>query len=157
MGLKDRRQVYADRKLCWNCGRGSHRQQTCHSRGCVKCGGRHHTSIICDQHLKQGKAPSLTGYAPNKEDVSLPPIIPVKIKCETFWAYLDTGSGRNFISSSAVERLNLTPDHHEVRQIVTVSRKKTQTMPVFNLTIESCTGDVWEDIEITGTKFHNCM
>ena len=76
----------------------------------------------------------------------------MKINGETFWAYLDTGSGRNFISSRAVERLNLSPDHHEVRQIVTVNGRKTHKMPVFNLTIESCSGDVREDIEITGTK-----
>ena len=152
VGVKERRQVFADRKLCWNCGRGSHRQQNCRSRGCMKCGARHHTSI-CDQHSKPDKTPAMTGYAPNNDsDPSLPPIVPVQINGQTFWAYLDTGSGRNFISSNAVKRLNLSPDHHEVRQIVTVNGMKTQTMPVFNLTIESCSGNVREEIEITGTK-----
>ena len=33
--------------------------------------------------------------------------IPVKIKGETLWAYLDTGAGRNFIRSEAAKRLNL--------------------------------------------------
>ena len=60
--------------------------------------------------------------------------------------------GRNFISSDAVDRLNISPDHHEVRQIVTVNGMKRQTMPVFNLTIESCDGSAREDIAITGAK-----
>ena len=43
-----------------------------------------------------------TAYNPGSEDRSLPAIIPLKIQGITLWAYLDTGSGRNFISREAM-------------------------------------------------------
>ena len=50
----------------------------------------------------------LNAYAPSDGEESLPAIIPVKVQGETLWAYLDTGSGRNFISHEAIQRLKLT-------------------------------------------------
>ena len=41
------------------------------------------------------------------EEPTLPAIIPVRLNAEVFWAFLDTGSGKNFISSEAAEKLNL--------------------------------------------------
>ena len=38
------------------------------------------------------------------------------------WAYLDTGSAKNFVFRDAVKKLNLKPDHHEQRAIVTLNR-----------------------------------
>ena len=46
----------------------------------------------------------------------------------------------------------MTPEHYEERQIVTVNGVKRQTMPVFNLTIESFDGSAQENIEVTGTR-----
>ena len=84
------------KKLCFNCGRPGHREKECRSRGCFKCKARHHTSL-CDQHNAV-----FAGHIPTNEEKSLPAIVPLKIQEEVFWAYLDTGSGRNFISSDAV-------------------------------------------------------
>ena len=49
----------------------------------------------------------LTGYTTYAEEKTLPAIIPVSIEGEVLWAYLDTGSARNFISSEAVKKLKL--------------------------------------------------
>ena len=46
----------------------------------------------------------------------------------------------------------MTPEHYEEREIVTVNGVKRQTMPVFNLTIESFDGSAQENIEVTGTR-----
>jgi len=89
------------------------------------------------------------------EEWSLPAIIPVKIKGGIFWAYLDTGAGRNFITSKAIKRLNLKPEHHEVRQILTVNGTKRQSIPIFNLSIESLDEKTSEEIEVTGTKLRD--
>ena len=70
----------------------------------------------------------------------MPAIILVKIKGETFWAHLDTGTGRDFITSEAAERLNLKSERHEVREILTVNGTKTQSTPIFNLSIASLDG-----------------
>jgi len=40
---------------------------------------------------------SLTGYATYAKEKVLPAIIPVCVEGEILWAYLDTGSARNFI------------------------------------------------------------
>ena len=97
------REFFMTKRLCFNGGRPGHREKECHSRGCFKCKARHHTSL-CDR-----KEAVFTGYIPKTEEISLPPIIPLEIQGIVFWAYLDSGSGRYFISRDAVERLQLTP------------------------------------------------
>ena len=97
----------------------------------------------------------LTSYSPSADEWSLPSIIPVKIKGKTFWAYLDTGAGRNFITSEVAKRLKLKAERHEVRDILTINGSKRQSMPIFNLLIESLDGKVSEKIQVTGTKLQD--
>ena len=78
----------------------------------------------------------LTSYSPSANERSLPAIIHVKMKGETFWAYLDSGAGRNFITSEAAKRLNLKPERHEVREILAVNGSERKSMPIFNISIE---------------------
>ena len=137
-------------KLCFNCGFPGHRASDCKSRGCHTCQGRHHTSL-CDRRKNLDLV--LHAYTDNKK--ALPSIIPVKIQEETLWAYLDTGSGRNFISSNAMEKLNMVPTRHEVRQIVTLNGSKEQTLPVYNVEIHSINGEQVENIEVTGSQMPN--
>lgn len=70
----------------------------------------------------------------------------------TFWAYLDTGSGRNFISKEAVRKLKLSPMRHDSRHVVTINGSKKHSMPVYQVDIVSVDNDARENIEITGTK-----
>ena len=137
-----------DRSLCFNCGRSGHRAEQCRRRGCLKCKYKHHTSI-CDKperassmqnEVLQTSSPtevSLTGYTTYAEEKVLPAIIPVCIEGEILWAYLDTGSGRNFISREAVKKLKLKPARHESREILTVNGSKVQSMPIFDTSIPS--------------------
>ena len=97
----------------------------------------------------------LTSYSPSADEWSLPAIIPVKIKGETFWAYLDTGAGRNFVTSEAATRLNLKAERRKVREILTVNGSKRKSMPIFNLVIESLDGKASEKIQLTGTKLRD--
>ena len=69
-----------------------------------------------------------------------------------FWAYLDTGSRRNFISKEAAKKLNLNPIRHESRHIVTVNGTKKQSMPIYDVTINSIDSKASKKIEITGSK-----
>ena len=96
----------------------------------------------------------LSGYtsSPSIEEKSLPAIVPLKIQDQTFWAYLDTGSGRNFISKQAVKRLKLSPIRHETRNLVTVNGVKKKSMPVYDVTINSVDGQASEHVEITGSE-----
>ena len=94
-------------------------------------------------------------YSPSINEWSLPAILPVKIKGETFWEYLGTGIERNFIISEAAKRLNLKPERHEVQEILTINGAKRQSMPIFNLSIESLGGKASENIQVTGTKLRD--
>ena len=136
-------------RLCFNCGSSGHRANECKSRGCRTCQGRHHTSL-CDRKKDDLV---LNAYTDNKE--ALPPIIPVKIQDETFWAYLDSGSERNFISSNATNKLKLVPVCSEVRQIVTINGSKEQSLPIYNVKIQSVDGEQGETVEVTGSRMQN--
>ena len=68
-----------------------------------KCQSKQHTGV-CNRlrgnetETWQKSNAVLNGYIPSFEEKSLPAIVPLKLKRITFWAHLDTGSGRNFIS-----------------------------------------------------------
>ena len=89
---------------------------------------------------------------PSVGEKSLPAIVPLKVRGTMFWAYLDTGSGRNFISREAANKLKLNPIRHETHYIVTVNGTKKQSMPIYDVTINSIDSKASEKIEITGSK-----
>ena len=116
-GLVNRKKFFVDHNLCFNCGRANHRADQCQRRGCLKCKYKHHTSI-CDREERESSSAngvSLTAYTNYAEERVLPAIIPVSIKGQVLWAYLDTGSARNFISREAVKMLKLKPTLRPVK------------------------------------------
>ena len=137
--LEKRRKHFADNQLCFNCSRPGHKGNRCRStRSCYRCNHRHHTSL-CDKDAAGSSV--LSGFTPSKEEeVSLPPIIPVRIQGLVLWAYLDTGSGKNFISKDAINKLKLNPLKHQSRQIITINGVKTTSMPVYESFIHSLDG-----------------
>ena len=46
-------------------------------------------------------------------------------------------------------------ERHEVREILTVNGSKRQSMPIFNLLIESLDGKASKKIQVTGTKLRD--
>ena len=152
--IAKRREFFTAKRLCYNCAHSGHTGKECRSRGCYKCKSKHHTSL-CDRSKgsdTQDPNATLRGYTPSVEEKSLPAIVPLKIRGTTFWAYLDTGSGRNFISKEAAKKLKLNPIRHETRYIVTVNGTKKQSMPVYDVIINSIDSKATEKIEITGSK-----
>ena len=148
-----RRKFFVDKSLCFNCGRAGHRGSQCRSRGCFKCGSRHHTSI-CDK--EQSEKPKmggvLNGYSGSTASNSLPAIIPVELQGEVMWAYLDTGSAKNFVFRDAVKKLNLKPERHEQREIVTLNGVTTQSMLIYKMKINALNGEAHEEFEVTRSK-----
>ena len=151
--IEQRKKFFAEKNLCFNCGRAGHRGNQCRSRTCFKCGSKHHTSLCGKSEDKRSRADHvLNGYSTFVDEKSLPAIVPVEISGETLWAFLDTGSGRNFISREAAKKLKLTPTHHESREIVTLNGVAKQSMPIYKVNIKSLDGTAQEKIEITGSK-----
>ena len=146
--LKKRKKFFVEGRLCFNCGKHGHRESKCHSRGCFKCKAKHHTSL-CD--MKEQASSSFYTKQPQLiEEKTLPAIVPLKVQDETFWAHLDTGAGRDFISKDAVKTLKLKPIRYEVRHLVTVNGTKKQSLPIYQITINSLDGRSSERIEVTG-------
>ena len=154
--LEKRRQFFHEKKLCYNCGREGHGANYCRSRPCFKCKTKHHTSL-CDRASlnRPSDGTVFTAYNPGSEDRSLPAIIPLKIQGVILWAYLDTGSGRNFISREAMKKLNLKPKRHESRQFVTINGVQKQSMPIFKVRLDSLDNSTSEQVEITGSKMED--
>ena len=148
--LEARRKYFYDNELRFNCGKPGHRANKCHSRGCIKCRARHHTSL-CNQE-NNPENPVFTRYTSPVEGQTHPPIVPINVRGTILWAYLDSGSSRNFISSEAIRELKLTPIRHETRQIVTLSGTTKQSLPIFEVTMTSLDGKTSEKIELTGSK-----
>ena len=96
-----------------------------------------------------------TAYNPGSEDRSLQAIIPLKIQGVVLWAYLDTGCGKNFISREAIKKLNLKPKRHESRQFVTINGVYKQSMPRFEVRLDSLDNRASEQAEITGSKMED--
>jgi hypothetical protein len=66
-------------------------------------------------------------------------------------AFLDTGSGRNFISKEAVKKLQVAAARHESKETISINGTKRQSMPIYNITIESLDASTKEDIDLTGS------
>ena len=97
------------------------------------------------------KGTVLTGFTPSMEE-SLPPMLPVKIQGKIFWAILDSGSGRDFISKEAVMALKLKPERFKIREVTTVNLTRRKSTPIFNVTVKLSDDKAKEDIEVKGLK-----
>ena len=125
--MDKRKKFFVEGRLCFNCGRHRQRENKCKSRECIKCKAKNHTSL-CDKtnatvtkEQDKENTPKVektyTGYTSKADSEALSPIVPVETQRETFWVHLDTGSGRDFISSDAVKKLCLQPIRYETRHI----------------------------------------
>ena len=60
--------------------------------------------------------------------------------------------GRNFISRKAIKKLNLKPTRHESHQFVTINGVQKQSLPIFEVRLDSLDHRTSERVEITGSK-----
>ena len=94
----------------------------------------------------------LTGFTPSIDEPTLPAIILVKLKGEVFWAFLDTGSGRNFISREAAKKLNCDLCAMRQKRLLQLIIRLSNQCP---FSIESLDGNAREEIELTGYKLND--
>ena len=142
--------------MCYNCGREGPGANYCQSCPCFKCKSKHHTSL-CDRPALNGLIDGMvfTAYNPGSEDQPLPAIIPLKIQGVVLWAFLDTGSGRNFISREVIKKLSLKPKRHESRQFITINGVQKQSTPISEVKLDSLDDRTSEQVEITGSKMED--
>ena len=68
---------------------------------------------------------------------------------EVMWAYLDTGSAKNFVSRDAVKKLNMKLKRQEQRNFVTFNGVTKQSMFIYKIKINVLSGKAQEEIEVT--------
>ena len=132
--VAERKQHLRQNKLCFNCTGARHRANDCHSTiSCLRCKGRHHTSI-CDQSTEQMLL--ATG-----EQSVIYPVVVVKvdgIKCR---ALLDTGAGSSYISGVLASNIGKRPIRKEIKQIDMMLHSTSQKIDIYDVQISNVKGD----------------
>ena len=145
---KERKEFLKKRGLCYKCGQ-NHLVKDCSRRGCFICKGNHHSSLHVEKEEKESEHDALNcGYTPSGECAL--PLIPLEIKGETIWGFLDTCSTRNYISRQAVEQCSLKPVRWETVSLRTVEGQgKTSKRPVYSIGTYDLRGHKFE-FEVIG-------
>ena len=100
--IDDRKKVLSSKKLCYNCTGTRHLASECLSKtNCLKCNGKHHTSI-CDKDSKRLLVATV-------KDAVIYPVVVVVVDGIECRALLDTGSGSSYASAMLIERLSKKP------------------------------------------------
>lgn len=118
--IDDRIKIATEKIWCFNCLRPSHQLKDCKSIfSCRTCRRKHHTLLHRDNSIESNPTvSSLVSRSSTHSTVLLATAI-VQVKdasggMQTFRALFDTGSQSNFITASAINRLNLKPTQANV-------------------------------------------
>ena len=114
VSLKQRKKIFLDKRLCFNCTGSRHRAEDCKSKStCQNCHARHHTSL-CDR--VQASEPGMTANNIGNTAV-IHPVVVVRIAGYKFRALLDSGASHSYASSTAINLINERPKSTGLRQI----------------------------------------
>ena len=126
--VQARKEKLQSKGLCFNCTSGKHKAARCSSRGCRKCGGKHHTSICnapshgtldnnppLQQQQRQHQREILT--MSNTHESALHPMTIVTVKTVDVRMMMDSGGGSSYISTTMIRVLELKPVRTETRVI----------------------------------------
>eukprot|EP00112_Aurelia_sp_Birch-Aquarium-sp1_P015784 Seg3525.2 transcript_id=Seg3525.2/GoldUCD/mRNA.D3Y31 product="hypothetical protein" protein_id=Seg3525.2/GoldUCD/D3Y31 len=143
LDIATRRDILRKNKLCFNCTGFGHPAAKCRSKGCLKCGSRHHTSLfdaIISPIQPTEKPPENTVEkalgAVNRE-AALHPIVVAKVNGINARILLDTGAGSSYICTKLITDLKLKPKRAETRTIEQLYGTVTKQVEIYNVTITS--------------------
>ena len=145
VGVELRRKHLSEKKLCFNCTGTKHRAADCRIvRSCLKCNGRHHTSI-CDRASQQ---PEHMLVATGKGSVTYPVVV-VSVGGIQCRALLDTGAGSSYASAALLERLGKQPVRKELKRIEMMMQTVTREIEIHEVVIKSLTSEFQLRTEVT--------
>ncbi len=144
---EDRKKIFAEKHLCFNCAGGKHRAVDCKSKGrCQTCGGKHHTTI-CDKN-KERKEPGMTANHVGRSKV-VHPVVVVRINGYKFRALLDSGASHSYASTTAIDLSGAKVKSTSLRQIAMLTGITTRTMQVYNVQVSSLANDFSLNVNLT--------
>ena len=146
LNLVERKKIFLEKRLCFNCTGSKHRAEDCKSKStCQNCNARHHTSL-CDK--SKTRKPGMTANSVGNTSV-IQPVVVVKIGGFKFRALLDSGASHLYASSTAIELIKVRPKSTGLRHIAMLTGITTRTMQVFDVVISSVSGDFKLGVDIT--------
>ena len=146
VNLVERKKIFFEKRLCFNCTGSKHRAEDCKSKStCQNCNARHHTSL-CDK--SKTREPGMKANSVGNTSV-IQPVVVVKIGGFKFRALLDSGASHSYASSPAIELMKVRLKSTGLRQIAMLTGITTRTMQVFDVVISSVSGDFKLDVDIT--------
>ena len=144
---EDRKKIFAEKHLCFNCAGGKHRAVDCKSKGrCQTCGGKHHTTL-CDKNQKP-REPGMTASHIGPSSV-IHPVVVVRINGYKFRALLDSGASHSYASSTAINLIGAKVKSTGLRQIATLTGVTARTMQVYTIKMDSLSDDFNVEVNLT--------
>jgi hypothetical protein len=135
--VSTRKQILAEKRLCFNCATGNHRATLCPSKiTCQKCKRKYHTSIC---NMPNEDQTLLTMGKTNKEGIF--PVVLVKvngIKCQVL---IDSGAGSSYASAKLLDTLKLKPVQTKTRRIDMLMTSRTARLEIYNANVQALDSD----------------
>ena len=143
VNIKDRKQMLARKRLCFNCTGEGHQAASCASKlSCQSCSRRHHTSI-CDRPKEEIKLMTAT-----RSGEGTFPIVTVKVNGITCRALVDSGAGSSYVSAKLVNLLHQKPVDVRNRQVEMLMSSKFERLETYATEIESMDGDFRMQVDL---------
>ena len=140
LDIARRKDILQKNRLCFNCTGFGHLATQCRSRGCNRCGGKHHTSICTEERS------TLSGGRGNHKEVmgavadgnlTIHPTVVAKIKDKRVRIMLDSGAGSSYICTELLTLLNLKPIRKEKKCIEQMYGTINKEVEVYKVKISS--------------------
>ena len=142
LDVAHRRAILKKNSMCFNCTGLGHVASKCKSRGCIKCGGRHHTSL-CDSSPEDQRNKSEFNQSTEKgltamdESTTLHASVVAKVNGVNARIMLDSGAGSSYVCTSLLTQLGIKPLKVEKRAIEQMYGTITKQVEIYPITVES--------------------
>jgi len=137
----ERRRIFSEKRLCYNCTGGNHRADDCKSRlRCQKCSCKHHTSI-CSTRENDFNPLLIAAGMPNVRMTY--PVVVVEVEGVKCRALLDTGGGSSYASAALLNRIS--------------TRKRTKEVRKIKMLLGTSTREVEQSRLVTSTENSQCL
>ena len=143
LDVAHRREILKKNNMCFNCTGTGHMASKCRSRGCIKCGGRHHTSLCDNGPADQQQSKSDVSQASEKglramdESTTLHASVVAKVNGVNARIMLDSGAGSSYVCTSLLTQLGIKPLKVERRAIEQMYGTITKQVEIYPVTITS--------------------
>ena len=118
-----------------------HQASKCLSKGCRKCGAKHHTSICDKINLTKFEEDKLKPLGTFEKESVIQPTVICDVDGVKARALIDKGAGSSYISTYSIKKLNSKPLRKEKRLIKQMYRRAEKIAEIHKIKITSSVAD----------------